>query len=285
MISWQIVNYCEAIAIASYMASQSKKERLSALLKRLRGDRSIEVFIEEALEGGVSYGGYYSWEAAQSYPSSKRWMKLWPNLCAESGLEREEIERYLEGQCELDKLLSMRTVPVAEPEFTRPRFKLWITTLTLPELSELLADLTAQIREAIFKPDKPKTLEEPTPSADDSLWVTSFELMQRLSTRRLQQVVSWGYELLSFRVRSLSALECPTLSGLLVGRDIEALAQRFHLDDERLGRIASGTLRPNDKELVSLAAALNIPSEDLLDICEWEFGSDTHQEKQPNGKG
>lgn len=271
------------------MASLSKKQRLSDLLKKIRSDKSIEIFIKESLSSIISYAAYYDWEAARSYPSPTRWNKLWPILCEISGLEKIEIERYLDGSCSLEELFSIKIAPVPQPELTLNRFRLWITTLSLTDLLIILSDVTSQITLLTGSGVREKnTLKKNKLSVKDEQINNIFEILQSLSLQKMTQVLSWGHDIVSIRLKQELPYfrgEYIKLSELLADKNLDEIAEQFDMDRERLQQMANNTLRPTDVEVVSIAAALNIPSENLIKFCDFEFGQLSNEERlKTNGR-
>ncbi len=123
------------------MISEEKKQRLSELLKYIRGNDGVKKF---AARLEIKLPTYSAWETARAFPSDEIWEIILPKLCELSSFTPEIIDRYLRGDYELTDLIegSAQTglLPRARPLMTIAKFRAWLQTLSLTQLIQILKD-------------------------------------------------------------------------------------------------------------------------------------------------
>lgn len=130
------------------MILSEKKRRLGALLRHLRGTNGYKGFASQQLGGLITFSSYRDWELGKSWPHSTTWLELWPKLCSISGLSKEKIERYLEGECELHDLFEIQDKNDKETVIdVKLKVRYLFSELNLSELVEILNDLARRISE------------------------------------------------------------------------------------------------------------------------------------------
>ncbi|MCL1475005.1 hypothetical protein [Argonema antarcticum] len=219
---------------------ERRKERLAALATRLKELLGSPSDSSLARSIGISLHVVHRMNTLRSSSLSEENTK---QLCSFLGIDLNEFEQFLEGQINLAAITrNVKQVRISNLEESARALQVLkneiLPKLAFPDCLEALRDL--QIRFWSL--------------ADDYVFV------KRSLNSELTGLTD----------------KVTTITELLQGQDLDAIAERVNFERNRLVEISLGE-EPACEELTLLSASLGIPIKDLESLRERQFGQKNHK--------